>query len=481
MKNFVLGLFLALSFTASIKGQDKETVDKKQVFSDAMYFYEREDYSEALYNFKKLYQEDSTNANINYRIGCCYLEIPGKEEKAIPYLQRASKDITEKYNEYAYKERKAPLHTLFYLARAYRLDNQIKKSIRTIKQFKDSPYFPAKYNKDIVQREMKTCQRAKILQDNPVDISSINLGSNINDSRSDIKPVISGNERHLVYIKKLIFYDALFYSKKRKDGKWSQPINISSNIGSDGKMYPTDLSYNGDTLLLTKEIEEGNKDLFMAYFKDGEWNKAKKLSSKINSNQNETHASLSKSGDTLYFTSNKGFINDKYDIYRSIKDDNGEWKRPSAIDIINSEWDEATPFITNNNKMLIFSSKGHYNMGEYDIFYSLKIHNGGWTKPQNIGYPINTTKDDKFFVPANNGKYAYYAKKPDQKDHFDIYKMKLLFAPFQQDTTAQKTSSEIITIEMSNPQTQDTIRLRVNPQNKNVEAISESYKINKIK
>jgi hypothetical protein len=103
------------------------------------------------------------------------------------------------------------------------------------------------------------------------------------------------------------------------------------------------------------------------------------------------------------------------DIYVSEKDATGDWG--PAVNLgatINTSFNEDTPFITRNDSILYFSSEGHNTMGGFDVFKSLRLGNV-WKTPENLGYPINTTDDDKFFQPYNNGLNAYYSMSTDYK------------------------------------------------------------------
>jgi tetratricopeptide (TPR) repeat protein len=433
---YIIVLLYLFPTVISIYGQGKH-VEKKDIFNDAMYFYNRDDYAEALYNLKKLYRLDSTNASINYKIGYCYMQLPGEEHKAIPHLKKASKNISENYNEFSFKQKTAPLHTLYYLARAYRLIGKIDKSIAVLNNFMQSPYYNVKYNDEMVSRELLISKHAKILRDNPVQYKLTKLEKTINDSFSCHRPVVSGNDQHIVFIKKFKFYDAIMYSKKNND-KWSEAKNITPSIGSDGHMYPCALSYDGKELFLVKEMNSGNQDIFISKLEKGAWTKAIPFNDKINSLKNEAHACISHDGQTLYFTRSKGISKSQFDIYYTEKRNNGKWKRPRRLkQVINTEWNEATPFITNQGRMLFFSSKGHYNMGRYDIFFSVKNNRDRWSEPQNLGYPINTTKDNLFFVPVQNGNTGYISMKEKNSDHFNIYKIEMLFPPFLDNKTKQ--------------------------------------------
>lgn len=98
------------------------------------------------------------------------------------------------------------------------------------------------------------------------------------------------------------------------------------------------------------------------------------------------------------------------DIYKSEKLPNGEWGPPVNLGAgINTSLNEDCPFITPDGKKLFFSSQGHTTMGGFDIFCSRLKDIGTWDTPQNLGYPLNTTDDDLFFYPVQDGKAGYMA------------------------------------------------------------------------
>ena len=83
-------------------------------------------------------------------------------------------------------------------------------------------------------------------------------------------------------------------------------------------------------------------------------------------------------------------------------------------DTINTVYNEDTPFITLNDSILYFSSEGHSGMGGYDIFRSWRS-NQTWDAPQNLGFPVNSTDDDRFFQPFNNHENGFYSIVTDYK------------------------------------------------------------------
>src|SRR5208283_945632 len=199
----------------------------RETYQEGDDFFRAEDYREAVFDFLEVVQKGYVNANIQYKIGFCYLNISGEEMNAIPYLEEAVKSISPKYDKKNILEKKAPFFSLYYLGNAYRIDNQLDKALDVYEQFVKMPdYNENTANFNIVDNEIKACQRAKIIQDAPIDVIWTNLGDPINTSSSETHPVVSGDESVLVYLEALKFYDAVYFSRK-VGNSWSQPENIN--------------------------------------------------------------------------------------------------------------------------------------------------------------------------------------------------------------------------------------------------------------
>ena len=393
----------------------------RELYDDAEYFFIREDYNEAVYYYVQLLKYDPQNANLNYKAGACLLKIPGQETKAIPFLRKAVKDISANYNKRSFNERSAPLHSMYYLGNAYRINNQIDEALEQYNKFINSPDFYSNYNERIVREEIKSCERAKIIKDHPIELNEINLGEKINTKTANYSAVVSGNEQVLVFITTLKFYEGMFYCKKTEYG-WSEPENINAQVVSDGDMFPTGLSYDGREMLLVKKSDVNN-DIYYSRWIDGLWSKAELLSENINSRFNEDFASFSKDGSVIYFTSDRKGGQGGFDIYYSEKSGNIWGEAKNMGEVVNSPFNEASPFLTEDETKLYFSSDGHFNMGGYDIFYS-ELKNNVWETPVNAGFPLNTTSDNKFFVPIRNGKAGYMSLfREDGFGDLDIYKI----------------------------------------------------------
>jgi tetratricopeptide (TPR) repeat protein len=430
MKKIALSFFVMLFISA----QAQEITDPQELFDEGKYFFVRRDYKEALYFFKKLTETESTNAHFNFKVGECYLNIPGQEHLAVPYFEKAAMKTVPKrqYRAKDFNETNAPLHALFYLGNAYRYAGDLESALKAYSKFMDSPYFYGNYNLSVVETEMKSCERAKIIQDAPIDLDIIALDAPIASSFSESHPVISHDGKTMVFIRGLKFYDAVFVSSL-ENGNWNELVNINQEIGSDGDLYPTGLNTNGTMILFTRE-KDGASDIFYSEYNGTTWSMAEKLPGKINSLANETYASFGENDETIYLVSDRQSGKGGKDIWVSKKDKDGDWSRPKNLGKkINTEFDEETPVLCRKDKTLFFSSKGHYNMGGYDIFYS-NFKKGDWVQPMNVGYPLSTTGDDIFYVvrpDCNSGYYSIIDKDSGVADIFLIEVKSKLAIPEQ--------------------------------------------------
>jgi len=426
MRKFVI--VVSFLFITNIAVQPQSKIQQEEWFEDAEYFFERDDFEEALFYYRQLYKSDTTNANIAYKIGMCYLEMDGSETKAIPYFEQAITKTTGKYKRKSFEEREAPYHAMFYLGNAYRINNELDKALAIYDRFILVPGFYETYNLRIVEDEVKACERANIIQDSPVEIEALNIGQPINNESDNYRAVVSGDESRMVYMNEKKFYEAIYYSEKI-DGKWAEPVNITPQVGSDGETTPCSISWDGSTLYLVKNNKR-NKDIYYSKYLNNRWTKMKPLNDNINTRKDETHASPSRDGKTLYFTSNRWGGEGGLDIYVSHRDsiETENWGEVINLgSIINTDQDENTPFECDNGEKLFFSSKGHFNMGDYDIFYCLKNDKGKWIETYNAGFPINTTGNNIFFQPLNDCKSAYYTmNRGEGLGKEDIYKIKII-------------------------------------------------------
>ena len=405
MKKLALLFTVLFCLNALIKAQE---YDEKVYFSDAEYFFVQEFYIDALSDFLEVSKHGhEDNANLNYMIGVCYLNIPGQKEKSIEYFLKAEPSVSVDYKKSSLKEQYAPVDLYLFLGNAYRISEQFDKAIDAYNKYKAIVGDANSAELDYADMQIDACKNAKKLMENPLDIHIRNVGEPINNSYANFNPVVSGDGNTMVYMSRLPFYDAVLISEKI-GGKWTEPRNITPELQSDGDQYVCAISFDGSQLLLSRE-EDMNSDIYISTMDDkGVWKKSTPLES-INTRYWESHASFSKDGKTLYFASNRNDGKGGMDIFRATKLTDGTWGNIKNIGApINTSMNEDVPFITEDGTKLYFSSQRKNTIGGYDIFVSELQEDGSWGEPQNIGYPLNTPDDNLFFFPHNNGTEPYF-------------------------------------------------------------------------
>ena len=123
------------------------------------------------------------NLNIKYKIGTCYLNIPGEKEKAIPYLEAAVVDASYDAKPELYKEKRAPLDAYFFLAKAYMINNELEKGLSTLQTFKklasETQSKGGMKNLEYIDQQIQACKNAIQFQKSPVEISKETLGTGV--------------------------------------------------------------------------------------------------------------------------------------------------------------------------------------------------------------------------------------------------------------------------------------------------------------
>jgi len=166
----------------------------------------------------------------------------------------------------------------------------------------------------------------------------------------------------------------------------------------------------------------GRCDLYYTTKVGDRWTFPKNMGKPVNSPYRETQPSLTPDGRTLYFSSDRPGGKGQHDIWVSYLDDGNRWSVPENLgEVINTPGIEMSPFIHPDNQSLYFSSDGHIGLGGYDLFVTRRDSTGKWQKPMNLGYPINTNRDEIGMIVNSRGDKAYYSSDVDKTNGKDIY------------------------------------------------------------
>ena len=415
MNNFrIFLIFLLLSclcFGAAAQVSEKKIKDKANLY------FKNEKYFEAL----KLYQQydkiKNNDEDVKLRLGICYY-FNNDITKTIDYLSSLV------YNQ----KRPSPV-AYFYLGGAYHSNLEFKKAIANYKLFlkNSSSNNP---NRKAVKDEIKRCASAmKIVYQEDLAVVE-NLGEKINTRFDEFASVQSPNFEEKLYFassrpgnlgglrdeKGLLDdlsgkYSSDIFSTVVQNGQWTSPERMSNLLNSPQNDVILDFNSDGTAMLLFKGFDFFSGQILVDSFKPIEEKPLypPKFESPI----------IAERGDATPY-----FFNDSTIIFSSRIDGGyggsdlyitqftgGQWSAPQNLgEIINTPYDEVTPFLATDGRSLYFSSNQTKSMGGFDIYKAVfSDFKKEWTVPQNLGAPINSPKDDTFFRLNTDGSTGYFS------------------------------------------------------------------------
>lgn len=253
-----------------------------------------------------------------------------------------------------------------------------------------------------------------------------NMSENINTKYLEYFPSLPIEGDKLVFTRRVDGTNEDFFISEKKNGVWEmakplEGINTDQNEGAQC------ISQDGEWLIFTgcnRKEGFGSCDLYISYkTPDNVWTPAENLGSNINTEFWESAPTLSPDKKDLYFSSRRPDGYGAADIWVSHRTTKGNWTPAENLGpIINSTGEESSPFIHADNQTLYFTSDGWQGYGGTDLFLTQKQPSGSWSKPQNLGYPINTIDNEGSLVITADGQTAYYASdRKDSKGGLDLY------------------------------------------------------------
>ncbi|PID93515.1 MAG: hypothetical protein CSA95_07525 [Bacteroidetes bacterium] len=277
---------------------------------------------------------------------------------------------------------------------------------------------------------------ARELMAHPVPFDPQNLGPEVNSPYDDYINAVSVDDRVMMLTVKAPssyhypFGDEYrtedFYLSRRDSAGWGKATSLGPPVNTRGNEGALSLSPDGQFLLFTgcdRPDNNGRCDLYLSYREGDCWSEAVNLGRMVNSDYWEAQPAISSDGKTLYFVSNRKGGHGETDIWRTTINRDGSLSKPENMgDVINTKGSEMAPYIHPDGNTLYFASDGHLGMGGKDLFVSRRIKGNEWSKPENLGYPVNTWADELSLIVAPDGKRAYFSSdKREGEGGYDVY------------------------------------------------------------
>lgn len=417
-KTLILLFFMIAGFVAGAQNNAKI----QQQFDKALQLYKVQDYENAITEINKLLKKNPGYVDATLLLAEIYHDTKSTDLE-IQTLENAL--LNSKNALIFYRLAKANYSTGNYEKALLNFEKYIQTSgISEIRK--------AEVNKNIVN-----CKFAIDAINHPVDFNPERLSGNVNTVNDEYWPSISLDESKLVFTRlqkpatgfiQEDFFISVFDSTGWEKAVPIAEINTTENEGAQA------LSADGRLLFFTacnRPDGNGSCDIYYSVFNGNFWSTPKNAGPVVNSSNWDGQPSLSSDNRFLYFSSNRAGGKGKKDIWRAelaeiMENGNLRWKQPkNAGEVINTLGDEISPFIHPNNRTFYFASDYHTGMGGMDLFVSEIQNDGRFSVPENLGFPINTNKDEQGLNIAFNGKTAYFSSEREKGSGLDIYTFQL--------------------------------------------------------
>jgi outer membrane protein OmpA-like peptidoglycan-associated protein/tetratricopeptide (TPR) repeat protein len=428
--NLSITLCIGLHFGALAQKHMSSEVLIKRYSHLAEKSFKSGNYSKSIVYHELLDSLIPNSPEIKYNIGICYLNSNYKY-KALPYLEFASK-------------KKLPNKDLHYmLAQAYHHNHKFEKAKTTFKQYlkeiKNDTVGDPQIVKDI-NRRIEICDFAKEIKDDSIPVEIENMGPSINTSSDEYVPIVSADQQTMYFTSRRFtdnnhrlsydgrYYEDVYLAEKDSLGYWKKARDAGHPINGPEHDACIGMTADAQTIFIyrVKSVEQFKGNILYSKLNGKEWSKPAKLGTHINTKKGwEASVSISEDNHRLYFSSDKPGGQGGLDIWYCDLMPNNEWGEPKNLGPkINTKYDEDCPFIHFDDKTLFFSSNGHKTMGGFDVFSTvLNKDSNTWASPRNLGYPINSTDDDLYFMYSADGSKGYMSTslRNDNYGERDLY------------------------------------------------------------
>ncbi|MBU0488496.1 MAG: hypothetical protein KKD31_11165 [Bacteroidetes bacterium] len=440
-------LFSSSLFSAELPGtpppdDPKEYNPRRSVrwnFRNGVNFFQQEQYEQAFSIFREIAKFHPDHANNSFYAGMCAMKIPDKISEAAPYFEKSIRKIAKKHRS-RFGRSESPSHAFYYYGIVLEGLKDYRKAQEMFERFQTFvPEEMVNIRKDI-QDHIRICQDELVRMGSLTHEDSTFLLADFYRKRLIPLDFQKVNTKYADFGAHLCRNGMIFFSSAKPDPNapsyiplgqhtsnvysvdqvnkvWTSPqmSDIFSSVANEKFCC---VSWDDNYVLLVSDMR-GNENLYQSVKVDGKWSRPEKVN--FNTRKDESFACLSPDGNTMYFCSNRKGGFGGLDIYKVQRIEGKKWGKPENVGgLLNTALDENSPFITEDGKIMFFSSRGHESTGGYDVLCSRLGADSTWGKPVNLGAAVNTAFDELYYKVFGD-IVLYSSNRRGGSGGFDIY------------------------------------------------------------
>lgn len=415
-------IVLTISFINSIaQSYELTSTNKRAVksYKSAVSHYNTGDIESALYSLTKATDADNNFVEAWLLSGDIYSDLKYYNEAILAYEKAVSIDS-------------AFFPPVWYfLGNLYFETMEYKTSVNSLTKYLEFENISPEML-DLAFTKLEQAKTADYLISNPVDTDPINIGGPVNNVNDQYINYVSPDNNSMIYTnrrpgdRRREFIEQLYFSNK-VDSVWGNPGKINLEWRDDRyNMGTINFSTDGRVMYFTGCYWPdgfGSCDLYESKSLGTTWLPPRNMGDRINTYGWDSQPIISSDGQRLFFSSKRTGGKGGADIWMSLKLSNGKWSPPVNVgDSINTSGDEMAPFLHPDGKTMFFASTGHSGLGGYDLFISRQDELGRWSKAVNIGYPTNSKFNDINIFSSIDGKHNWISSdREGGEGKYDIY------------------------------------------------------------